>query len=345
MRFRMKKRVISGLMAGLLLGMPAAGWAAGDFASRLDPELVPAFEQSYAMDLARTGPDFLKQRAAGLVGSPSLPKDEAVEVHDRYIPNGDGTGELRLRIYTPKETEGPLPCIYWIHGGGFLFGVPEQNEAQSLRFAREVGAVVVAVDYRLAPEHPYPAPLEDCYAGLRWVFQHGEELGVDTERVAVAGASAGGNLCAAVTLLARDRGEFMPAFQMPLYPMLDDRMETPSSREETDPRVWNSDANRYGWHAYIRDIAGTDAVTSYMAPAREEDLSGLPPAYSCIGTLEPFRDEVIRYMARLAQAGVPVEFHIYPRAFHAFEAVARGTEYSRQVEDEYVQVLKKALHP
>lgn len=338
------KRSICALLAGVLLSAPLAGWAADDYASKLDPELVPAFEASYAMDFDRTGPDFLKQRSASLVGSPNLPKDAAVSVHDVYVPNGDGTGQLRLRIYEPAHAEGTLPGIYWIHGGGFLFGVPEQNEAQSIRFVKDVGAVVVAVDYRLAPEHPYPAPLEDCYAGLKWFFTHAEELGVDADRIAVAGASAGGNLCAAVTLLARDRGEFTPAFQMPLYPMLDDRMETPSSTEPTDPRVWNPDANRYGWHAYIGDIAGTDAVTEYMAPARAEDLSGLPPAYSMIGTLEPFRDEVIDYMQRLAQAGVPVELHIYPRTFHAFEAVARGTAYSRLVEDEYVRVLKKALH-
>lgn len=337
------KQWLCAWMVGALLAAPCAG-RAEDFASKLDPELVPAFEQSYVMDLDRTGPGFLKARAASLVGSPALPRDASVRVYDRYVPNGDGTGLLRLRIYEPLHAEGPLPGIYWIHGGGFLYGVPEQNEGQSIRFAKEVGAVVVSVDYRLAPEHPYPAPLEDCYAGLKWFFVHAGELGVDDSRIAVAGASAGGNLCAAVTLLARDRGEFMPCFQMPLYPMLDDRMSTPSSHEAADPRVWNTDANRYGWRAYIGDIAGTDAVTPYMAPAREQDLSGLPPAYSMIGTLEPFRDEVIDYMARLAQAGVPVELHLYPRAFHAFEAVARDTDYSRTVVDEYVQVLKKALH-
>ncbi len=259
------------------------------------------------------------------------------------IPAKDGAGEIRLRIYRPVNSPDQAPGIFWIHGGGFLFGAPEQDEAQSIRWAKEVGAVVAAVDYRLAPENPYPAPLDDCYAGLVWLAENAESLGVDPTRLAVAGASASGGLTASVALMARDLGGPALALQMPLYPMIDDRFSTPASREDFGRKVWNNNDNRYAWNAYLGDLAGTDQVVAYMAPARATDLSGLPPTYSCVGTLDPFRDDTISYMARLAQAGVPVEFHLYPGAYHAFEVLAPDTQIGQRAADEYVRVLKKAL--
>ena len=215
---------------------------------------------------------------------------------------------------------------------------------QSICFAKEVGAVVVAVDYRLAPENKYPASLNDCYTALVYLFKNADKLGVDKERIAVAGASAGGGLCAATALMARDKGEYKLAFQMPLYPMIDDRFQTPASQENIDLRVWNNVANKYAWHAYIGDLAGTDEVSYYMASARAKDLTGLPPAYSCVGNLDPFRDDTINYMARLAQAGVPAELHVYPGAYHAFEVIAPDTQYAKDVVNEYVKILNKALN-
>lgn len=202
----------------------------------------------------------------------------------------------------------------------------------------------MAVDYRLAPEYPYPTPLEDCYAGLVWFSGHADSLGVDKNRIAVAGTSAGGGLTASVALMARDFGGPPLAFQMPLYPMIDDRFMTPASKEEFGNRVWNNTDNRYAWKIYLGDLAGTEQVTPYMAPARAADLTGLPPTYSCVGTLDPFRDDTINYISRLGQAGVPIEFHLYPGAYHAFEALAPDTDYSRHASEEYVRVLKKALH-
>ena len=202
----------------------------------------------------------------------------------------------------------------------------------------------MAVDYRLAPEHPYPAPLDDCYAGLAWVAREADSLGVDKKRLAVAGASAGGGLTAAVTLKARDLGGPALAFQMPLYPMIDDRFQSPASWEDFGTKVWNNKDNRLAWKAYLGDLAGTDQVVPYMAPARGVDLSGLPPAYSCVGALDPFRDDAITYMSRLAQAGVPVEFHIYPGAYHAFEVLAPDSDYAKRASAEYVRVLKRALN-
>ncbi len=325
-----------------------AGDQAGnqDYLSKVDPEIRPAVERCWAMDFERPGVlEQYRHRAESLVGSDTLPKDDAVQVYDVYIPNGDESAPMRLRVYAPKEAEGKLAGIYWIHGGGFLFGVPEQDEGQSIRFAKEAGAVVVSPDYRLTPEHPYPAALDDSYAGLKWFFENAGSLGVDSTRIAIAGSSAGGNLCAATAIVARDKGEVAPAFQMPLYPMIDDRFGTPASHESIDLRVWNNTANAYAWKAYIGDAMGTDHATAYMAPARAEDLSGLPPAYSCVGDLDPFRDDTIQYMARMAQAGVPVEFHLYSGAYHAFEVIAPDTDYARRAVDEYVRVLKEALNP
>lgn len=277
--------------------------------TRIAPELLGTYNNLPPLDLTKHGPDKLRNDFTGLVGSDGLPKDQAVTVYNTIIPGKNSGEKIRLRIYKPIGLEKNAPGIYWIHGGGFLFGVPEQDEAQSLRWAKEVGAV-----------------------------------GVDKHRIAVAGASAGGNLTAAVALMARDLDGPPLAFQMPLYPMIEDRFITPASREYFGNKVWNNTDNLYAWRAYLGNLAGTDAVSPYMAPARATDLSGLPPAYSCVGTLDPFRDDTLNYMARLAQAGVPVEFHLYPGAYHAFEVLAPGTAYSQQAADEYVRVLKTALN-
>lgn len=312
---------------------------------RVAEELLPSLLNSSSMDFDKIGIQSTREYFESLVGSTLLPSDPEVEVYDVYIENPDsGEKDIRMRIYKPVDKVDNMPGIYWIHGGGFLFGVPEQDEAQSIRFAKEVGAVVVAVDYRLAPEHPYPAPLDDSYVGLVWFFEKAESLGVDKNKIAIAGSSAGGNLCAAVTLMARDKGGPELVFQMPLYPMIDDRFITPSSHEEIDIRVWNNTSNLYAWRTYLGDNFGSDKVTKYMAPARETDLSGLPPVYTCVGNLDPFRDDTINYVARLVQAGVPVEFHLYPGAFHAFEIISPESPMSKYAVDEYVRVLKKHLN-
>jgi acetyl esterase/lipase len=311
--------------------------------SRIDPDLLKAYENQPPFDLEGSGLGAFRGYFASLVGSPDLPKDPDVAVHDATVPGRNPGEQVRLRIYRPLGLSEGAPGIYWIHGGGFLFGAPEQDEAQSLRLAKEVGAVVAAVDYRLAPENPYPAPLDDCYAGLVWFSENAESLGVDNGRIAVAGGSAGGGLTAAVALMARDLGGPPLAFQMPLYPMIDDRFGTPASREDFGRKVWNSADNLFAWRAYLGELAGTDQATPYMAPARAADLSGLPPAYSCVGTLDPFRDDTISYISRLAQAGVAAELHLYPGAYHAPELMAPGTDYARRIVDEYIFVLKKAL--
>lgn len=228
----------------LMMSVSALAKDISDTETRTDKELLPALKQSSEMDFAKTGVQGYKDLFNNLVGSKDLPKDENVNVYDVYVENPDSDKDLRLRIYKPVNKQDNLAGILWIHGGGYLFGVPEQDEMQSICFAKEVGAVVVAVDYRLAPENKYPASLNDCYTALGYLFKNADKLGVDKERIAVAGASAGGGLCAATALMARDKGEYKLAFQMPLYPMIDDRFQTPASQENIDLRVWNNVANK-----------------------------------------------------------------------------------------------------
>lgn len=250
---------LTGLALCLLLSISSAClWAQTEaqarplppLEKRIAPELLDAYHKMSPMDLSPGGLINLRGYFTALVGSNHLPTDPAVTVYDTHI-HGKSPGEkIRLRIYRPVELPEKACGIYWIHGGGFLFGAPEQDEAQSIRWAKEIGAVVVAVDYRLAPEHPYPAPLDDCYAGLVWFAREAESLGVDKNRLAVAGASAGGGLTASVTLMARDLGGPALAFQMPLYPMIDDRFQTPASREKFGRKIWNNGDNHLATVSY-----------------------------------------------------------------------------------------------
>lgn len=255
--------------------------------------------------------------------------------------------ELLVKIYEKKDRGNEiLPGVFWIHGGGYVLGHPDVDDGICEKFVLDANCVVVSVDYRLAPEHPYPAAIEDCYAGLKWMAENADALKIDASRIGIAGPSAGGGLTAALALLARDRGGPQIRFQMPLYPMIDDRNDTFSSHEITTDsfqRVWNRELNMVAWKMYLGEL-DSDDVPQYAAPARAKDLSGLPPVYTCVGQLDPFRDETIDYVTRLAQAGVPVEFHLYPGCFHGFDAYSSDAIISRQARDEYVKAMAKALH-
>ena len=212
-----------------------------------------------------------------------------------------------VRLHRPAGVSQPGAALLWIHGGGYVMGTAQQDDALCHRFARELGITVAAVDYRLAPEHPYPAPLEDCYAALTWLAAL---PAVDPARVAIGGASAGGGLTAALALLARDRGEVTPTLQLLAYPMLDDR--SASGPENPNYRLWSPKSNRFGWAAYLGNADPKVAV-----PARHEDLSGLPPAWIGVGTHDLFHDEDLAYAERLTAAGVPCQIEVVPGAFTA----------------------------
>ncbi|MEH7011066.1 alpha/beta hydrolase [Neobacillus niacini] len=308
---------------------------------RIDLELREMLELFPPLDLNNVE----STRQALAAASPiETSVDDAVTVYDRMVPGPNDNPSIRVRIYEPKEKRETLPGLLWIHGGGYVLGVPEGDDGLCQRFVKEANCVVVSVDYRLAPEYPYPAGLEDCYSALKWFSEHTDELGVNPSRIGAAGASAGGGLTAALSLLARDRKGPALCFQMPLYPMLDDRNNTPSSLEITGNMVWNYELNQKGWAMYLNGANGTENVPEYAAPARATNLSGLPYTYTCVGQLDPFRDETLDYVTRLCRAGVDVEFHLYPGCYHGFEGLVPNANISKRALSEYVGAVKHVLH-
>lgn len=245
------------------------------------------------------------------------------------------TSGVGVRLYRPANGVEPGAALLWIHGGGYVFGSAQQDDRICRRFSEKLGVTVASVEYRLAPEHPYPYGLEDCYAALSWLFGL---PAVDPGRVAIGGASAGGGLAAALALLARDRGEIAPAFQLLVYPMLDDRSAaTPASPHH---RLWDPRANRFGWAAYLGA-----ADPSVAVPARRADLSGLAPAWIGVGTHDLFHDENLAYAARLTEAGVSCQVDLVPGAFHGFDLVAPKAPVSRQFFAMQCDALRTALAP
>jgi acetyl esterase/lipase len=269
-------------------------------------------------------------RSTRLQAPPVL--SDAVERRDHVLP---GAGGVRVRVHRPVGDDRALPCFYSIHGGGYVLGSYEVDDARFDRWCPRYGCVGVSVDYRLAPETPFPGPLDDCYAGLKWVYDNHRELGVDPDHIGIGGTSAGGGLAAALALLARDRGEIPISFQLLDCPMLDDRQITPSSQLE-GLKIWSRDSNKFGWRSYLGNLYGTPDVPAYAAPARASDLCGLPPAYVCVGAVDGFRDEDIDYAVRLNQASVPTELHVFSGAPHGvmlFNDTAVANRYSNGIEE------------
>jgi acetyl esterase/lipase len=292
-----------------------------------DPQVRAAFDAAPAMGTIRASV-LNKVRADRNLANQGVPLSDAVERTNVMVPGPDGAPEVRLRVHRPVGAEGELPCIYWVHGGGFVIGAPEQDDQRFDRWCQRFGVMGVAVQYRLAPETPYPGPVEDCYAGLRWVKQHGAELGIDTSKVGIGGPSGGGGLAAGLALLVRDRGEFSIDYQLLIYPMIDDTRTSVTAN--WDVPVWNPDSNTFGWQSYLGELFGRDNVPGYAAASRAKDLSGLPPTFIMVGTLDGFCDEDITYAQRLNQDGVNVELHVYPGAPHGFEGFAPNTPVARQ---------------
>src|SRR5579884_1626573 len=296
----------------------------------VDPELVAILDTFPAIELTaetlaqvRAMMDEMRSQMA-----PNLPVFPDIAVSERYVPGPEGAPDVRVLIYQPTTVQTPLPVLFWIHGGGYVIGSADQEDISVKSIVSAVGCAAVSVDYRLAPETPHPGPVEDCYAALKWLYTHAGELGVDSARIAIGGASAGGGLTAALALLTRDRGEVPLIFQLLIYPMLDDRTASDAALAEPHPYtgefIWTAASNHFGWKALLGQEPGGPTVSPYAAAARAEHLEGLPPTFISVGALDLFLEEDLEYARRLMRAGVPTELHVYPGAFHGFPMAANA---------------------
>lgn len=269
-----------------------------------------------------------------------LPPSENVLVEDRVVPGPEGGPDLAVRVYRPVNAVGPLPGILFIHGGGMILGTLDTDHLTATMLCESVGAIVVSIDYRLAPENPAPAAIEDCYAGLTWMAGHADELGYGpVERLAVYGGSAGGGLAIATALVSRDRGGPTLRYLMAPYPQIDDRNVTASSLEIVDIGIWDRAGNIEAWEWYL----GGQPADQYSAPTRAKDLTGLPPSFIDVGDQDMFMDEDLEFASRLKDAEVPVELHVYPGAYHASEVFAPTAELSQRIWATRIAALQKAL--
>jgi acetyl esterase/lipase len=253
-----------------------------------------------------------------------------LECEQRWVDSLDEAVRVRARVYRRpgRPASSALPGVLFLHGGGYAMGSPEQFAPAYRLLLQTRDCVIVAPAYRKSLEAPYPAALHDCYGSLLWLKRNAAELGVREDQLIVIGQSAGGGLTAAVSLLARERGDVRIAHQLPLYPMIDHRIVTASSRDDDAP-LWSSRHNRLAWDLYLRGLP-RDGVPAYASPALETDCEGLPPTTTFVGELDPFLDETVAYVENLRAAGVPVELRRYPRCYHGFDIVRPGATLSRQ---------------
>jgi acetyl esterase/lipase len=282
----------------------------------LDPDLQPVLA---GFELPAFDAEGVAAMRTASFKSPDL--SDAVVRTEHQVP---GDPPVPVRVHRAKGADGLLPAVVTIHGGGYVIGSYDMDSPLLDRWCPNLGMVGVSVEYRLAPETSYPGPLEDCYAALRWTYDHAHKLGIDKQRIGLYGLSAGGGLAAALALLARDRGEVPLAFVLLDCPMLDDRQQTPSITAD-GLYVWSSASNEFGWRSYLGELSGSDDVPPYAAAAREVDLTGLPPPCIVVGSIDGFRDEDMAYAQRLNQAGVPCEVHVIAGLPHAYLLVPGAT--------------------
>jgi acetyl esterase/lipase len=293
-------------------------------------------------------PGLIEDRRArtvsGSLSNDNIRRGGAFELEERMAPGPADAPGVPLLVCRPTATPGPHPVIYNAHGGGMVAGNNRGRElAGELDRAEELQLAVVAVDYRLAPEHPHPAPVEDCYAGLVWTDENAAYLGFEPNRIIISGNSAGGGLAAAVSLLARDRSGPFLLGQMLQCPMLDDRCDTPSAFQMEGVGLWDRRSGLTGWAALLGERRGTEDVPYYAAPARATDLSGLPPAFIDVGSVEALRDEAVSYATRIWQAGGQAELHVWPGAFHSFDEWVPEAAISQTARNARVTWLRRLL--
>jgi acetyl esterase/lipase len=312
----------------------------------VDPDLKAALalmpEFDIWADLEKTRA-MAHQRSIDL--SSQQPHIDSVSSTD-YIVNHNDV-KVPVRVYRPKASQVPLPALVWIHGGGYCFGSLEAEDYTVKRMTEAVGCIVISVDYRLAPEYPFPAPLNDCYGALLWTADQALGLGIDPSRIAVGGISAGGGLAAGLALLARDKGEVNVIFQALLCPMIDNHSTTASSFDITDKRIWNRHSNLQGWMHYLGQQTTADvaffSASKYAAPSHAGDLHRLPPAYIGIGSVDLFVDENKAYAERLQQCNVTVQLEVFSGGFHAFEFLVPEAAISRIARQTHYKAIREGL--
>lgn len=308
--------------------------------SKIHPELQQVAKKSPKFSFSKRNLWFINL-LMNLMPSPKTLKGIIVE--NVIIASQDGQIKIRLRLYKPKSVATPTPVLIWLHGGGYVMGKPEQDDGSCSQYVRELGITVVSVDYRCAPKYPFPAGLNDGYSALKWVVSHAQQLGVDTKRIAVGGASAGGGLAAALVQFAHDRQEIKPVFQLLIYPMLDDRTVLRADIDDSKNITWSQKSNRFGWESYLGQECGAEHVPAYSVSARRDDLSGLPPAWIGVGTLDIFHDEDVAYAQRLKECGVDCEINIVTGGFHGFDVFDPKVLIVQDFRRSQIAALKKYL--
>lgn len=275
--------------------------------------------------------------------APPLAPDPAVKVTEETVPACGDAPAVKVYVFEPAESDEVRPGLLYFHGGGYAGGHTLQSAETLYMLVKETGCVIVSPEYRLAPENPYPAGLEDCYRTLEWFAGNAAALRVDLDRIAVTGCSSGGGMTIAVCLMARDRKGPNICFQMPAYPTMDDRLDTVSSHQITYNRVLNRSSCENIWNMYLGVGHEKREVPVYAAPGRAEDLKDMPPCYSFVGDLDPHRDETIAYISKLVSSGVPTGFTLYNGCYHGFEAIVPQAEVSREANRQMVEALKRAF--
>lgn len=283
--------------------------------------------------------------AAKMLGLLNVDVDTSgLDIDERLVPGLNADPDITVRIYTPKDRRDPVPALLFMHGGGFVVGDLDTEHMSAVDIARKLGVLLVSVDYRLAPESPFPAALNDCYAALSWLHNNAEDLCVDRDRIGIYGQSAGGGLAAALALMARDKDGPSICFQCLGMPELDDRVNTVSMQSFTDTPMWHRANAELSWQYYLGDQyqPGADDVPVYAAPARVADASGLPPAYITAMEFDPLRDEDVKYALKLMECGVPVELHTFPGTFHGSSMLSHA-QVSKRQQQEMMAVLSRGL--
>lgn len=305
----------------------------------LDSELAAIIDFYPPLDLSMEALPAIRQNVIDFLPPAEVPADIIFE--SVRVPGLNGAPEVELLTYRPAAVTGSLPVILHIHGGGYVMGWPEGGSGANIRTAQTLGCMMVVPRYRLAPETVAPGGLEDCYAGLKWLYNNAASLGIDTTRIAVAGESAGGGMAAALAIYARDKGEVPICFQSLMYPMLDDRAQG-GGNAYAGEFVWTRESNDFGWCALLGGERGGEGVSPYAAAARAEDLSGLPSTFIAVGSVDLFLEEDVTYATRLTRAGVPTELHVYPGGYHAFD-VAAHTAIAIKAEADRLDALRRAF--